>query len=245
MTPVKNAVRVELKRQNAADNRFNLITTRFGLTKDQLAALIHDGVARWGGASSSGAERSTTASDRAAATSPWQIMRTFMVMPAIVLAAVFVWMASSQVSDYQRTVDLRKNGVAVNATIVRLYTDPLLAQRLRHGWRVFGHAAAERRRRRQDLHRPRLSCRRRLRERRQLPARPADPHSVPVVYDRTNPAVSDLNFYNHIFARDPLTTLLVMLGVMGGTDVVRDRHSRPDPLHRPSKLWLGARARTA
>jgi hypothetical protein len=217
VTPIKNALRLDLKGRSAAENRYNLITTRFGVTNDQLATVIREGIARWGGApaSNTGVIGTVSPADRATTTTVWRSFRTLMLMPAIVLAGVFIWMVSSQVSDYMRTVDLRKNGVSANASVVRFYRDLCSrngcsmnveyavapqAGAFGAGKTFVGHAFLAGHDYEDDPDYQHAK----------------ETHTVPVVYDRNDPSISDLNLYNHIFARDPLNTLLLMIGIMGG-----------------------------
>lgn len=210
VTPGKNGVRVDLRNRTEAQNRLNTISPRFGVPPDQLAALLREGVSRWGGTTA--AEPSLAPGDDPAK----QYARASRLIVSVVagaMALVFAGVVAWQVSDYFKTVRLQKAGERAQASVVRIYRDSCsrdgcsinVQYRFQVGGKAydgFAYLTSD-----ENLNDPDYQYA--MRE-----------HMVPIAFDPADPARSDLNFRDWVFQQDPLKMLLTLVGLIGGIIVV-------------------------
>lgn len=210
VVPVSGGVRVELRGRTEAQNSLNVISKRFGIAPERLAAVLREGVSRWG--ESGVAEPSKAPGDSPADPSAKAIRLICLVVAggmALIFAGIVVW----QVSEYFKTVRLQKVGERAQAAVVRIYQDGCsrsgcsinVQYRFQFGGKPydgFAYLTSD-----SNLDDPDYQYAERE-------------HVVPIAFDPADPTRSDLNFSDWVFRKDPLKMLATMVGLIGGIMVV-------------------------
>lgn len=213
-----SGVKLLLKGRSDDQNAYNLIPSRFGLTPTQLYSAITEGVERYGGGRPSPSGRTVSPADdlrRARMRTVRQVLVFFGAIFGGLFAALVVW----QALECLKALDLQKHGRATEASVVRIYTagcgrsgcnlnveysftpEPAPGTAAK-AYRGYKYIASDDHRDDPDLVYAKTNG------------------TVPIVYDTNNPAVSDLNFNNRVFAKNPILLMLMIVGVLAGSEGV-------------------------
>jgi hypothetical protein len=221
---VKNAIRLKLTGRSSDENQYNLISDRFGLNLDELAATLRDGIARWGGglASNRTSETSATAAVGARSIIPADSPKTavsgafkgILLLQGLVFCGVLAWVVIWQISDYRKAVEIQRHGLKADAAVVRFYQDSCgrsgCSMNVKYsfiagpgstlpGKLIVGHAYIA-----GDDYVDNANYK-----------YAAAHNSVPIAYDSTHPARSALNFNNEVFKRTSLASVFISIGILG------------------------------
>jgi hypothetical protein len=207
------SVKLLLKGRSDEQNRYNIIPRRFGLKPSELSSIITDGIARFGDANWSSQKTVAPGDDLPAALmrSVKQMLRIYGFILGVFFAVIVVW----QALDCMKRLDLQKNGRAIVANVIRIYTSGCgkrgcsldveyaftpepTAGNARMEYRGYEYIGSSR-----SPDAPNLIYAKTYR-------------AVPIVYDVNRPTTSSLNFRNRIFEQDPVSAMFKLLGIFAG-----------------------------
>ncbi len=203
VTPINSTVRIELK--GRPDDEAVTIPDGLGLKADKLTALLRDGVARWSASPRASGAGTVTPPGAGKAEARAGLLRAMVLMGGIfgaLLLGFFVW----QVADYAKDIQLRTHGVRTQGAVVRIYTADCgkrsCSENVEYVYQLpggksfhgFGYLTGS-----DNLDNPNFQY--------------AKSHTtVPIVVDSLKPEISDLNFDDRIYRRDPLKWRLELAG---------------------------------
>ncbi|HWY66178.1 MAG TPA: hypothetical protein VNX61_13275 [Rhizomicrobium sp.] len=210
---IKAGVRVFLKGRSDEQNGFNYIQS-FGFDPSQLSSIIADGIARFGAGSHSPVKTVAPGDDLKAARA--RRTKIAVCLGLLILGTPLALMTVPEVLGCLKGIDLQKHGKAARAAVIRIYTagcgktggcsenveyaftpEPTSGGP-RKEYRGYEYIGSSR-----SPHDPDMLYAKTYR-------------TVPIVYDATWPEISSLNFRNRVFAQNPVTEMLRMLGIFGG-----------------------------
>lgn len=206
----KAGVQLDLKGRSGAQNAYNLISSRFGLSPSDLSSLIMAGMHRYGSAQFSRSAPTLAPGDDLGAAQKRAfalVMRNFSVM----FGALFLFVAVQLGWQSLHDIELQKAGQRSVARVIRIYTGTCGKRGcntdVEYAFTV-----------------PSVSGVREYRGYKTIRfnGRTNDSNlvyakangSVPIVYDPDDPANSALNFDDRVFRASPVSGSLTVLGIL-------------------------------